>query len=53
MPEPPDPGTRLPRYIAATISGDGCGHGRGWTDITGSSVRPASGEGDKGKEAAA
>jgi hypothetical protein len=44
------------RYIArtaATISGEGCGHGRGTTDITGSSLRPHRGKGDKGKEAAA
>jgi hypothetical protein len=36
----------LPRYITATaaaISGAGCGHGRGWTDITGSILRPGRG----------
>src|ERR1019366_6936309 len=35
--------SRLPLYIAATaaaISGAGCGHGRGWTDLTGSILRP-------------
>ncbi len=38
--------SRLPRYIAATaatISGAGCGHGCGWTDITNSILRPGHG----------